>query len=353
MDQSLGGKKMNDVPSLPIEIIFQILLCLPCEFLYECGRFVCKEWASIICSPSFIKAHEVNSKGGLLFQNSAQRYQANFLNLENWETTQLRLPFQGIPLASCRGICLFLRQSGFGFNISSCRRHVFYVVNLVTRQFQVLPSPGEGFYRFLHIVYVEQLGQFKVVCHFTQSRSSWLVFTLGIDMSWRKIDVTHSDSDFQSVINPYSTAVGKYIFLPRGGGNILAINLCDESFRFVRCPRGCPSSFYYLRKLGDNLSCIHNFKRELHMWILSDLETHEWVRVSDIEDVVVNKKINILLCNPVGLLDNSRIFVFEIRRRPISTIVAYNAETGTKHVFDSGTEVPLSCVIHSNSLVKW
>ncbi|KAI5647397.1 hypothetical protein M9H77_33402 [Catharanthus roseus] len=344
---------MNDVPYLPIDIIFQILLCLPCEFLYECGRFVCKEWASIICSPSFIKAHEVNSKGGLLFQNSAQPYQSNFLNLENWGTTQLRLPFQGIPLASCRGICLYLRQSGepathdecirrcFGFNISSCGRHVFYVVNLVTRQLQVLPSPGEGFYRFLHIVYVEQLGQFKVVCHFTQSRSSWLVFTMGIDMSWRKLDVTHSDSDFQSVTRPCSTAVGKYIFLPRREeGNILAINLYDESFRFIESPCGSSFPLYDLQKLGDKLSCILYSKGELLMWTLSDLEALEWVQVSNIEEVVARRKTDEGF-HPLG-----------IQWRPDPSIFARCAGTGTDDVFYVNQR-SWPCVIHSNSLVKW
>ncbi|KAI8022694.1 hypothetical protein LOK49_LG03G02580 [Camellia lanceoleosa] len=89
-------EQKNDIPFLPKDIIFRILLCLLVEFLHYCEKFVCKAWAKIIYDPSFIKAHLLQSKDGFSSKNLERQDPSMFSALISYRNTPKALFHESI-----------------------------------------------------------------------------------------------------------------------------------------------------------------------------------------------------------------------------------------------------------------
>lgn len=74
---------MIPAPFLFEEIFFNILTWLPAKYLYDCMRYVCNSWTTIISDLQFVEAHLEQSKLGLFVQDSVAPYGSRFLEIKD------------------------------------------------------------------------------------------------------------------------------------------------------------------------------------------------------------------------------------------------------------------------------
>lgn len=346
---SLQNKmRMNELAFLPVDIIINILLWLPAEFLYKYGRLVCKQWARIIGKPSFVESHLKKSRSGLLIQFFERRHSI-FLEMKygGFVMTHIRQHFRILLQDSCRGLCLFC---------GSYSNKSLYVQNPITGQTVKLPSCCEienENHLFSHLVYIPQDKEYKVIrmcCAF--DNYNWRVLTLGRDVAWRKLGSVPT-TGFEDKCT--SASVGEVIYVAQSKSTILAIDLRMESTCYFKVPNGFIDQDYSLLSMQDSLTCAVTWKDDVCIWLL-DFYKGEWTKVCEIKHLC--KRIKMLRHDiwVIGWLDNSHI-IFKMKKLERSKkcpVVAYNVKTGEASIFGGKDGIDAHiCRIHTNSLVSW
>lgn len=358
------GKDLNISPFLPLDIVFHILILLPADFLYYTARYVCKDWANIIRDPSFTKEHLLKSKSGLLIQEYTVPSRGVFLYMQdgNFSMTHVRRDFPGKPIDSCRGLCLFYMPYGrhryFGrqWKITDDSR-ALYVVNPVTMQIGVLPPLGNGWVQYCHLAYILRTGQYVVVCLFKNCGIiNGLVLTVGIDLSWRKLNLPLAGRIMDGVVHATSV-VGEVLYLSQSSTEIIATNLYDETSCLFQLPNGISNTSYWILKMGENLSCLVPEESGLNIYVLRDSKKSEWAKICQITDAITRNRIPLFCLVPLGWLDNGPNIVLQsklwcCRRR--NFIIVVNTETGEATPLSFSNDGPFRYIlIHVNSLIKW
>ncbi|CAL5329050.1 unnamed protein product [Camellia sinensis] len=346
---SQSKNQKNDRPFLLEDIFFYILILLPAEFLHDCGRYVCKAWAKIIRDPAFIKAHLLQSKGGLFIQKCCRPYPAHFLELKGGEfkETSLNRYFPGQMVSSSGGLSLFY---------GSHPQKFLYVGNYVTMQYESLPFPiaANELFPACHIAFVPHTGEYKVVCHCVSLRGvhRWLVLTVGKNMLWRKLEtpLTGNNLDYEERT---SVTIGGVLYWSQRSSGIYAIDLRDESSYSIQVPNEYVEESYWLLELGHRLSCLVNHQREIHVCILKDMYRSEWDKLYKVREVIDTETFSFRTFVPVGWMDNGQLLIFIIRRFgnwKERLIGAYNVKTGeTKAFNDFDTQL---IHLHTNGLAS-
>lgn len=342
-------KQMNESPFLPLEIFFNILLCLPAEFLFNCGRYVCKAWAEIIRDPIFIKSQALMSKSGLLIQG---RLPQNLLFVEikdgELQERHLKHNFPGMLLSSCRGLLLFYLPDPY--------KSVFRVFNPITMQAEILPFPFEtyrGDFR-CYIVYISQTEEYKVICLYSKPRPlNWDIWTLGIDREWRNYFAPTCDSE--DVLSSVTVAEVVYVALKQS--TIIAINLLTEKFRFIELSGEILTLPYLRVNMKNSLSFVVKQGDNACICVLRDLEKHELVKVCEIKDTFQGMDVSSDHFFSIGWLENIWFYVFQRRLSgglQSNRLEAYDKNTGKARVFSivNGNHHQ-SYLIHSSTLVTW
>ncbi|CAA3021147.1 F-box At3g52320 isoform X1 [Olea europaea subsp. europaea] len=305
MATSNNKKQMNESPFLPLEVFFNILLCLPAEFLFNCGRYVCKAWAQIIRDPIFIKSHVLMSKSGLLIQG---RLPQNFLFVEikddKLQERHLKHNFPGMLLSGCRGLLLFYLPD-------PCKS-AFRVLNPITMQEEILPFPFgtfRGDFR-CYIVYISQTEEYKVICLYSKARPlNWDVWTLGIDREWRSFFAPTYDSE--DILS--SVSVAEVVYVTVKPTNIIAINLVIEKFGFIELSREILTLPYLCVDVKNTLSFLVKQGANACICVLRDLEKQELVKVCEIKDTFRGMDVSSDRFASIGWLENNWFYVFQRR----------------------------------------
>ncbi|KAK9748718.1 hypothetical protein RND81_02G075500 [Saponaria officinalis] len=189
----------KDVPYLPVEIIFNMLLYVPAKDLHEVARYVCKQWYDIVSDPDFITTHcRMSSTNSFLIQHSEQLHKASHIELHILMGTLVRhetpveIPFRGAIVCCFNGLLVLL--SGSRTVDGKIGYDVFYVVNPVTKVIISLPHLTDSQHVTEGIsLAVDSSGHYKVV-HVSGKTDYYeqvkmRVFTIGVDKAWRFIDL--------------------------------------------------------------------------------------------------------------------------------------------------------------------
>lgn len=123
------------------EIVHEILLKLPADYLYQELRLICKAWKSIISSKNFILEHFAGTKPVFLVQFECRPRRSYCMEINKKELSykmpELKLNCTGAPRSSCYGMILIEL-----WETRSTR--VLLVLNLVTKCCLTLPKCPSG-----------------------------------------------------------------------------------------------------------------------------------------------------------------------------------------------------------------
>ncbi|KAL3629225.1 hypothetical protein CASFOL_026447 [Castilleja foliolosa] len=185
--RSCKRKRLTEIESLPEEVLFDVLVRLSAQDIYDSARLVCSKWHHMIHTHTFIYAHLQHSTYGLLFQSITGH--SFFMTMgENGRAeismkryNKIRCPIK----TSCNGLLLELEcQRKSNYNL--------YVKNPATRQMLALPQ-FVGYlnypinFCFFGIAYAAASMQYKAVILVPDdgTKRTCCILTIGVDNSWR------------------------------------------------------------------------------------------------------------------------------------------------------------------------
>ncbi|KAL3629645.1 hypothetical protein CASFOL_026867 [Castilleja foliolosa] len=174
-------KRLTEIESLPKEVLFDVLVRLEAQDIYESARLACSKWYHMIHTHTFIYAHLQRSTYGLLFQSAFGDSffmavgESGMVEISK-NRYKLRCP---LPV-SCNGLLLEFER-GSKYNI--------YALNPATRQiFALPPFAGELIsYRLFRIAYAAASMVYKAVVLARFPKPVCFILTIGVDNSWRTV----------------------------------------------------------------------------------------------------------------------------------------------------------------------
>ncbi|XP_057785373.1 uncharacterized protein LOC131002896 [Salvia miltiorrhiza] len=192
-------ERPTNIESLPTDLLFEILLRLPADHLYERARLVCRRWYHIVHSHAFINAQMHGATYGLLLSPPTENKSLPIYVTADADggihTSELTYLFEIGILATCNGLILEMKDNPYDL-----RRLV--IVNRVTKQsFLLPPFPKDVSYHqyYSSLAYSAASLAYKVIAPATnrlgfprlQTDYDLDVFTVGVDESWRHVEVHH------------------------------------------------------------------------------------------------------------------------------------------------------------------
>ncbi|KAL6533537.1 hypothetical protein OROMI_027649 [Orobanche minor] len=177
---------ITSIESLPNELLSDILLRLPADYLHDRARFVCHRWYCLIHSYHFVHTQIHHSTYGLLI--CRERSYPLFMTATPTQLGQIEMSeFSRIcttRISSCNGLALDL----------NFRTKLLHVINLATGQTRVLPSSSTCVRDIPHrcgIAYAAASMRYKVTVPYRRAYIHLAILTVGVDNSWREVEVEH------------------------------------------------------------------------------------------------------------------------------------------------------------------
>ncbi|KAL3537040.1 hypothetical protein ACH5RR_000406 [Cinchona calisaya] len=191
--------------------------------------YVCKASVNVIRKPSFFREYLLKSKGGLLIQQYKFQSHGLFVDMKgrNCFVMYLRHDFPGKPLDSCRGLYLFHIPYGRHLLCSQQGKRTddlraLHLVNPITMQIEVLSSLGDEWVQHCQLAYIRQTRQYMVVCIFNNYGTiNGLVLTLGVDLSWRKLNFQLVGGISNGLLHATLVIVGEAAYISQSGNRHL------------------------------------------------------------------------------------------------------------------------------------
>ncbi|XP_057775466.1 putative F-box protein At5g52610 [Salvia miltiorrhiza] len=191
------SRESINIVSLPTDLLFEILLRLPADHLYQRARLVCRRWCHIIHSHAFINAQMHGATYGLLLSPLKDYTLPLYVTADadgGIHTSELNHISKLRFLATCNGLAL-----EYDFKDYRVR-----LVNPATKQSLLVPRLARGVSYFVleyGFAYSAASSAYKViarytVCHSPQTDYGLDVLTVGVNESWRHIEVPHHLSPF-------------------------------------------------------------------------------------------------------------------------------------------------------------
>ncbi|KAL3629227.1 hypothetical protein CASFOL_026449 [Castilleja foliolosa] len=174
-------KRLTDIESLPDEVLFEVLVRLPAQDIYNPARLVCSKWYHMIHTHTFIYAHLQRSTYGLLFQSTnGDSFFMSVGESGRVEISKKRYNLKNPVQTSCNGL-LLEHERGSKYNI--------YVSNPATRQIFALPPfvGYEIYYQSFGIAYAAASMEYKAVIIAPGKNKTCFILTIGVDNSWRTV----------------------------------------------------------------------------------------------------------------------------------------------------------------------
>ena len=349
------GGDSSSFDSLPNDVVTDILLRLPAQFLHSSARYVCRTWAEISQSPCFIKSHLHHSECGFLIQDAHSPYKVQSLHARDWELkeTDLNSKFPGKIRGSSDGV-LLINKSGSVMDL--------YVANPVTMQVLKLPNLPSKCMLCSHcnnIARISSTGEIKVVSLGKDSYGmyNWYVLTVGKDMSWRKISDVPAECDPASCLSyVQSLSAGGVVYWTNSSWitdqSVLAIDLGEESVHHLKVPRECHGQYWTLVQMGKEICCMNCGNNvEMKVWKLKDLHSNEWVMVKSIRfsnEIPLGKIFSI----PLIWLD-LEVLVLSFYVQVSNVVVAYHVNKGEYKVIKIDDVARHAIFSHTDSLLRF
>ncbi|KAL3627677.1 hypothetical protein CASFOL_029040 [Castilleja foliolosa] len=184
--RSCTRKRLTDIESLPDEVLFNVLLRLPAQDIYDSTRLVCIKWCNMAHTHTFINAHLQHSTHELIFQSTS----SYLIIMSVGESGLVEISKHSykpsvLTMASCNGLLLEVE-----FQVR--KKCNLYVSNPTTGQVFSLPL----FFGYMinnglfGIAYAAATMEYKAVVLFTPAQSMkkiFIILTIGVDNSWRTI----------------------------------------------------------------------------------------------------------------------------------------------------------------------
>ncbi|XP_057775993.1 putative F-box protein At3g52320 [Salvia miltiorrhiza] len=191
-------ERPTNMKSLPKELLFEILLRVPADHLYERARLVCRRWYHIIHSHAFINAQMHGATYGLLLSPVKYNTLPLYVTADAYggiHTSELNHISKLGVLATCNGLILEMKEKGY-------RLPRLVIVNPATKQSFLLPPLPTGVAYSLDqygFAYSAASLAYKVIAPYTVRHSpldleidyGLRVLTVGVDESWRQVEIHH------------------------------------------------------------------------------------------------------------------------------------------------------------------
>lgn len=349
--------------SLPEELLFDILLRLPANFLHESAKLVCHKWHKIINSDDFIKTQVSHSSYGLLLLSSRRNHShpiyVTATQSGRIETSELS--YEGVTkiYGSCNGMVLESHQD------QANRKSSLRLVNLATKQSipvsEVSTSNKTVYPLHCGIAYSAASMKYKVIQLYRNDSYfappiSFGICTIGVDKSWREVEISNLSREYRDLIKiPFPLTTEGFMHWSHRS-RVLTLNVETETFKMSKVPAIPPSRYHYL-STGRYLNVFisrENFPREV--WEMKP-ESGEWGKRFDSAPALKRFEklaISSSTLKPLGWIKYPEILAFCFSSGKRGDIcVFYNLDTHER----STVELPHSCtyyrvLAHRNNLVS-
>ncbi|EYU23299.1 hypothetical protein MIMGU_mgv1a019474mg, partial [Erythranthe guttata] len=200
---------LTNIDSLPDDLLFEILLQLPAEDIHKGARLVCSKWYNMVRTRSFRYEHIHLSTTGLLVHQS-ERGDRFFVAMREGrvEISKMSYGFKGSVSAGsgCSGLILEV-------DVGKKSKRVCAVNPATGRRLALPPFVYHNWsenYDCFGVAYVAASVEYKAVCTYYDNyvqRRGILILTVGVDKSWRHIDVEHLSPTSRKLLdcNPLTT----------------------------------------------------------------------------------------------------------------------------------------------------
>lgn len=276
-------KRLTGMESLPDELLFEVLVRLPAQDIYDPARLVCRKWYHMIHTHNFIYAHLQHTTYGLLFQ--CTRKDSFFMAVREGriEISKFKYKFRYEVKTSCNGLLLEFEE----WNHNNA-----YISNPATSQIFVLPPKVGGLVRYgIGIAYAAATMEYKVVMPYPvrpNSKGLCYILTVGADNSWRTVRTEHlSYEAMRAFIAPPLLTEGFVHWCSARDDGVLTLNAETEIIKETPAPVPRPvlgggRSRNIFLSAGRYLSMF--VFREEFFWDVWEMkpETGEWRKVRSI-----------------------------------------------------------------------
>ncbi|KAK6142931.1 hypothetical protein DH2020_023279 [Rehmannia glutinosa] len=302
-DNYLYVKGQTSIDSLPDDIVFDILVRIPAQDIYNSTRLVCRKWYQMIYAHNFIHAHLQYSTCGLVIQNWRDRTShPTFVAMRQGRIEISKLAYNKLHYepyhtvwSSCNGLLL----------------GSYHISNPATKRSIALPTyfgrtiPGCS----CAIAYAATSMEYKLVytCYFRNGNSvserSCAILTVGVlDKSWRCVRTEHLSlaAKKQFHVKPSMVTDG-FVHWALTNTYVLTLNVETEIITQTRVP-SCHDEkleHYYL-SMGSYLSLLiacSEFSWEV--WEMKP-ETGEWTKMPKINLKLKSAHLNNCALNMIS-----------------------------------------------------
>ncbi|KAK6121638.1 hypothetical protein DH2020_044615 [Rehmannia glutinosa] len=334
----------TNIDSLPDDIVFDILVHIPAQDIYNATRLVCRKWYQMILTHNFIHVHLQHSTCGLLIKNWLDRTShPTFVAMRQGriEISKLSDKFNHLFLSSCNGLIL---------EFDCLKSYALYIANPVTKQRSALPTFSANTTSDCSaIAYAATSMEYKVVntCYFMNGNTDEFehdcaILTVGVDKSWRRVNIQHLSLTAKELLKrtPFATEV--------------------HSERL---------GYYHYLSMGSYLSLLIDCSEfSWEVWEMKP-ETGEWTKMPKIDLEAQKCTFEQLCCKydssssltcsllPVGWLKSKEVLVFNVFKEHTLPIfispwfcIAYNVRTREIYSIELDS-ICNTFLVHRNSLV--
>ncbi|KAL3615572.1 hypothetical protein CASFOL_041233 [Castilleja foliolosa] len=320
--------KATNIDSLPDDVLFEILLRVPAQDLYDSTRFVCHKWYNMINTRNFKHSHLQRSTPGLLAVSVLKSEQA-FMTIQNGRIEISKWSY-GVGcrvLSSCNGLLLDGR----------------YITNPVTKQHFALEKLTKT--KRCALAYAASSRAYKVVCasYSPFDRKHGLVcaiMTVGVDTDWRcRVNTQHLSLKAKELLKESLLTTRGFVHWVRNDcpESVLSMNVESEIITQIPGPclrDDCKSLYCHYLPMGRYLSMfIDRGEFSWEVWKMKP-EIGEWTKMPniDLEPQKLPKHL-IRECKrlhfkgpmliPVGWSNSGEVLFFDV----YLYIVAFNVRT--------------------------
>ncbi|KAL8055727.1 hypothetical protein ABFX02_04G074300 [Erythranthe guttata] len=354
----MKNKSSTTIESLPDELVYNILVRLPAEDIYNDAMLVCWKWYRTIHTRNFIDSHLRHSTPGILVRNfNCKNNDSVIVSMKQDRVVLSEFSYKfagGGPWSCCNGLIVEYDYSKRSLRITNpaIKRHVAIPQFIRPRAHVIYPS----------IAYSAASKEYKVVLTYGISDGDSYVprlaiLTVGVDQSWRDV-CTPQLSEDMIIVAPFISE--GFIHWPLERTHVLTLNVATEVVTQTPLPEGCDSGFKFYLSTGKNLSLfVRCTVFSLEVWDLES-ESGEWTKMNNIdlesqkskfEDVYCKKNSRRFVLIPTVWLKCREVLVFRFQR-PTGVFFAYNLRSHGIEWF----ELDYTChfrnfELHTSSLV--
>ncbi|KAL3615640.1 hypothetical protein CASFOL_041301 [Castilleja foliolosa] len=251
--------KATNIESLPDELIFEILVRVPAQDLYDSTRLVCRKWYNMIKTRNFAHSHLQLSTPGLLALDLYNMHSGKQILMTmqkgQMETSNLNCGFRGTVLSSCNGLVLLVNRN------TNSKERPCTIVNPVTKQHFALPqSHYSGKLMFpnyyFSLSYAASSGAYKVVS-ISYSDLEYrdlvcVIMTVGVDTDFvPRVSTQHLSLKAKDLLKRFPLNTPGFVHWVQNGISEYVLTMNVESEIITQIPGP------YLRDDGKRLFCCY------------------------------------------------------------------------------------------------